>query len=67
MHHNNKVGGVAQGEGPEFKPQYRKKNVQIKKIISIPISIAYYPVKPRKYVMLFTRSKVSINIFFKVS
>jgi hypothetical protein len=23
--HKNKTGGVAQGEGPEFKPQYHKK------------------------------------------
>jgi hypothetical protein len=23
--HQNRAGGVAQGEGPEFKPQYRKK------------------------------------------
>jgi hypothetical protein len=23
-----KAGGVAQSEGPEFKPQYRKKNVR---------------------------------------
>jgi hypothetical protein len=23
--HKNRVGGVTQGEGPEFKPQYRKK------------------------------------------
>jgi hypothetical protein len=23
--HKNRVGGVAQGVGPEFKPQYRKK------------------------------------------
>jgi hypothetical protein len=24
-HHKNRAGGVAQGEGPDFKPQYRKK------------------------------------------
>jgi hypothetical protein len=24
-HHKNRAGRVAQGEGPEFKPQYRKK------------------------------------------
>jgi hypothetical protein len=24
--HKNRTGGVAQGEDPEFKPQYRKKN-----------------------------------------
>jgi hypothetical protein len=23
--HKNRAGGVAQGEGPEFKPQYQKK------------------------------------------
>jgi hypothetical protein len=23
--HKNRAGGVAQGEGPELKPQYRKK------------------------------------------
>jgi hypothetical protein len=23
--HKNRAGGVAQGEGPEFKPQYHKK------------------------------------------
>jgi hypothetical protein len=29
--HKNKAGGVAQGEGPEFKPQYcknKKKKIQ---------------------------------------
>jgi hypothetical protein len=25
-HHKNRAGGVAQGEGPEFKPQYHKIN-----------------------------------------
>jgi hypothetical protein len=24
-HHKNRAGGVAQGEGPEFKPQYQLK------------------------------------------
>jgi hypothetical protein len=24
-HHKKSAGGVAQGEGPEFKPQYQKK------------------------------------------
>jgi hypothetical protein len=24
-HHKNRAGGVAQGEVPEFKPQYHKK------------------------------------------
>jgi hypothetical protein len=24
-HHKNRAGGVAQGEGPEIKPQYHKK------------------------------------------
>jgi hypothetical protein len=24
--HKNRAGGVAQGEGPEFKPEYHKKN-----------------------------------------
>jgi hypothetical protein len=24
-HHKKRAGGVAQGEGPEFKPQYCKK------------------------------------------
>jgi hypothetical protein len=24
-HHKNRAGGVAQDEGPEFKPQYHKK------------------------------------------
>jgi hypothetical protein len=28
---NNWTGGVAQGEGPEFKPQYRKKKKKKKK------------------------------------
>jgi hypothetical protein len=27
--HKNVAGGVAQGEGPEFKPQYHKSNYQI--------------------------------------
>jgi hypothetical protein len=25
-HHKKRAGGVAHGEGPEFKPQYRKTN-----------------------------------------
>jgi hypothetical protein len=29
-HHKIRAGGVAPGEGPEFKPQYRKKNKKIK-------------------------------------
>jgi hypothetical protein len=29
--HKNRAGGVAQGEGPEFKPQYRKKKKRIQK------------------------------------
>jgi hypothetical protein len=28
----NRAGGVAQGEGPEFKPQYRKKKKKKKNI-----------------------------------
>jgi hypothetical protein len=32
--HKNRTGGVAQGEGPEFKPQYCKKK---KKKSNIPI------------------------------
>jgi hypothetical protein len=28
--HKKRVGGVAQGEGPEFKPQYRKKEEEEK-------------------------------------
>jgi hypothetical protein len=31
-HHKKRPGGVAQGVGPEFKPQYRKK----KKIVAKP-------------------------------
>jgi hypothetical protein len=27
--HKNGAGGVAQGEGPEFKPKYWKKNIYI--------------------------------------
>jgi hypothetical protein len=29
--HKNRAGGVAQGEGPEFKSQYRKKKKKRKK------------------------------------
>jgi hypothetical protein len=29
--HKNRAGGVAQSEGPEFKPQYWKKNKKKKK------------------------------------
>jgi hypothetical protein len=29
-HHKNRAGGVTQGEGPEFKPQYcNKKNIYL--------------------------------------
>jgi hypothetical protein len=28
--HKNKAGGVVQGEGPEFKPQYHKKKKEKK-------------------------------------
>jgi hypothetical protein len=31
--HKNWAGGLAQGEGPEFKPQYQKKKAKIIKII----------------------------------
>jgi hypothetical protein len=31
IHHNKKTGGVTQGEGPEFKPQYHKKKKKKKK------------------------------------
>jgi hypothetical protein len=27
--HKNRTGGVAQGEGPEFKPQYHKKKKKV--------------------------------------
>jgi hypothetical protein len=30
--HKNRAGGVAQGEGPEFKPQYCKKKKKKKKV-----------------------------------
>jgi hypothetical protein len=30
-HHKKRVGGVAQGVGPEFKPQYWKKKKKEKK------------------------------------
>jgi hypothetical protein len=29
--HKNRVGGAAHGEGPEFKPQYRKNKKRIQK------------------------------------
>jgi hypothetical protein len=32
IHYKKRVGGVAQGVGPEFKPQYRKKK---KKVIEV--------------------------------
>jgi hypothetical protein len=47
-HHRNRAGGVAQGEGPEFKSQYskkkKKKNIYIYIYIHthIYIYIAYY-------------------------
>jgi hypothetical protein len=28
VHHKNRAGEVALGEGPEFKPQYFKKNLK---------------------------------------
>jgi hypothetical protein len=39
MLHKNRVGGVAQGEGPEFKPQYCKK----KKKVFMPREILFAP------------------------
>jgi hypothetical protein len=30
-----KAGGVAQGEGPEFKSQYHKKKVEFKKYLNV--------------------------------
>jgi hypothetical protein len=33
-HHKNRAGGVAQGEGPEFKPQYHTKKKKKEKKIS---------------------------------
>jgi hypothetical protein len=34
--HKNRAGGVAQGEGPELKPQYLKKRKRNLKIIHFP-------------------------------
>jgi hypothetical protein len=31
-HHKKRTGGVAQGGGPEFKPQYLKKQNKTKKL-----------------------------------
>jgi hypothetical protein len=31
--HKNRSGGVAQGEGPEFKPQYWKKKILSEKVL----------------------------------
>jgi hypothetical protein len=35
----NKAGGVAQGEGPEFKPQYRKKKKKRIRTIAVALVI----------------------------
>jgi hypothetical protein len=32
--HKNRAGGVAQGKGPEFKPQYHKKKKKVKSSIA---------------------------------
>jgi hypothetical protein len=32
-HHKNRAGGVTQGEGPEFKPQYCKKQTNRKDLL----------------------------------
>jgi hypothetical protein len=34
MPYKNRAGGVAQGKGPEFKPQYHKKKKSAPAIIS---------------------------------
>jgi hypothetical protein len=31
--HKNRAGGMAQGEGPEFKPQYCKKKKSLKVLL----------------------------------
>jgi hypothetical protein len=33
-----KAGGVAQGVGPELKPQYQKKKKKGEEVISVPVS-----------------------------
>jgi hypothetical protein len=42
--HKNRTGGVAQGEGPEFKPQYCKKKKKKKVLYSA------YDYKSFKYI-----------------
>jgi hypothetical protein len=41
--HKNKAGGMAQGEGPEFKPQYRQTNKQTNKYSQAPVAHACNP------------------------
>jgi hypothetical protein len=40
-YHKNKADGVAQGEGPEFKPQYRKKKKK-SVLYKIMLSLEYH-------------------------
>jgi hypothetical protein len=42
--HKNRAGGVAQGEGPEFKPQYLKK--EFSKSRNQDLKQAHYPTCP---------------------
>jgi hypothetical protein len=42
-YHKKRAGGVAQGVGPEFKPQYLKKKKKKKKNVMEVIRIEYFP------------------------
>jgi hypothetical protein len=44
--HKNRTGGVAQGEGPEFKPQFHKKEKKRKKkwnVKQVSLTVAFPP------------------------
>jgi hypothetical protein len=41
-HHKNRAGGVAQGVGPEFKPQYHKKKKKRKKEKEFPLCSKWF-------------------------
>jgi hypothetical protein len=48
----NWAAGVAQGEGPEFKPQYRKKEEWIKKIYLY--TMEFYSATRKNEILSFT-------------
>jgi hypothetical protein len=51
IHHKKRAGGVAQGEGPEFKPQYCKKEKKKKAQLFMPVILTAWEAEIRRMVI----------------